>query len=635
MKIKTIGLLSVLGILGLFKTKAQILWQDDFSSPEFKKNYDMTAPENFRHLPNGGENGGACIEIKINKGSHHGGSMRYLLKENLGYEPEELYAEYRVRYDESMGNKSAGYGGKAPGFSGTYDEAGWGNRPGYGVEGWSARGTINCDNQNYVQNRYYVYHTYTNYDAPVRNGSTDYRRYNPVAYDINNPGRQPHARRETFASGLDWGDWRKKDDSDMDFNKWYHVKQYVKMNDVGQNNGILRAWVDGKLVCNYTDINFRRVEKLKIYAYWFNYYNGGQDVADGDAYVRIDDFKLYLNEAEEVAVSGVNFSTENSSLVVGKTLKPEIKILPLNASNKSVRWSSSDTEVAMVDESGVITGLNPGLTEITVTTVDGGYTDTIALEVKSSGNSDGSVTIKAPLIDDAYLQGTKSYDNELIRVEENNRTGFLKFNVSSIDGVIKSAKLRLTCDKDSGDGEVAIYKGTSTSWSESNLSVRNAPTVIKKLGALDTQYKEGNTYTWDLDLSSLQSEQQLNFILKHTSGNDVAFATKENNVAISPQLEITYQPQASANTSKNSLSYLNTSVYPNPFSEKINIDIRDKGTKNIILYDSRGRIVISRKINSKNEEDNFTISTKNLNKGMYILEIRNEKHSEIKKIIKN
>jgi|GEM_PF-5891285 len=268
-------------------------FEDNFNSPDFRNKYDFTAEQNFRHKATGGFNNSGCVEIKINRGQHLGGSMRYLLKQQWGFEPEEVFAEYRVRYDASMGNQSAGYGGKAPGFSGTYDEAGWGNNPGYGVEGWSARGTINCDNQNYVQNRYYLYHTYTNYDAPVRPGSTNYRQNNPRAYTVSNPGAQPYARRETFGSSLDWGSWSRRDNSDMDFNRWYHVKQYVKMNDVGRNNGILRAWVNGVQVCNFTNINFRRVNRLKVYAYWFNYYNGGQDVADGDAYVRIDDFKIY------------------------------------------------------------------------------------------------------------------------------------------------------------------------------------------------------------------------------------------------------------------------------------------------------------------------------------------------------
>ncbi|NMH89833.1 RICIN domain-containing protein [Flavivirga algicola] len=346
MKTKLTRLLSCFLVVLMFNFLHGQRWEDNFNSPNFKNNYDFTAGHNFKHLTSGGYNNSPCVEIKINKGQHYGGSMRYLLKQKWGFEPEEVYAEYRVRYDASMGNQSAGYGGKAPGFSGTYDEAGWGNRPGYGVEGWSARGTINCDNQNYVQNRYYLYHTYTNYDAPVRTGSTDYRNYNPKAYSVSNPGAQPHASTKTFASALNWGSWSRRDASDMDFNRWYHVKQYVKMNDVGRNNGILRAWVNGVQVCNVTNINFRRVEKLKVYAYWFNYYNGGRDVADGDAYVRIDDFKIYVPNGNGGGSGGSTFIHMKKRNASGYALdggngganNQNVKLWASNTNNQNQQW---------------------------------------------------------------------------------------------------------------------------------------------------------------------------------------------------------------------------------------------------------------------------------------------------------
>ena len=50
------------------------------------------------------------------------------------------------------------------------------------------------------------------------------------------------------------------------------------------------------------------------------------------------------------------------------------KILPENATNKNVTWSTSNPEVALVSENGVITLVNDGQTTITVTTEDGGFT---------------------------------------------------------------------------------------------------------------------------------------------------------------------------------------------------------------------------------------------------------------------
>ena len=54
---------------------------------------------------------------------------------------------------------------------------------------------------------------------------------------------------------------------------------------------------------------------------------------------------------------------------------------PANANNKKVTWESSDTDVAVVSESGVLTIKDAGTATITVTTDDGGYTDALVLTV--------------------------------------------------------------------------------------------------------------------------------------------------------------------------------------------------------------------------------------------------------------
>ena len=70
---------------------------------------------------------------------------------------------------------------------------------------------------------------------------------------------------------------------------------------------------------------------------------------------------------------------------MGSTTKLNYTITPSDATNKTVTWQSSDTAVATVDKSsGVITPVAPGGTEITVTTSDGGYTDTTLLMVTNT-----------------------------------------------------------------------------------------------------------------------------------------------------------------------------------------------------------------------------------------------------------
>ena len=61
----------------------------------------------------------------------------------------------------------------------------------------------------------------------------------------------------------------------------------------------------------------------------------------------------------------------------------DITILPANASNSSVTWSSSDESIAAVSTNGIITGQSVGSAVITVSTIDGNFIDTVNVTVES------------------------------------------------------------------------------------------------------------------------------------------------------------------------------------------------------------------------------------------------------------
>ena len=58
-----------------------------------------------------------------------------------------------------------------------------------------------------------------------------------------------------------------------------------------------------------------------------------------------------------------------------------IKPYPDNASNQKVTWSSSDTTIAKVDETGLVKGILEGVASIKVIAEDGGLTDTFNIKV--------------------------------------------------------------------------------------------------------------------------------------------------------------------------------------------------------------------------------------------------------------
>jgi uncharacterized protein YjdB len=72
-------------------------------------------------------------------------------------------------------------------------------------------------------------------------------------------------------------------------------------------------------------------------------------------------------------VTGISLSSNGQTLKVGSTLTLNPVITPSNASNKTVVWSSSNTAVATVSSSGVVTAIAPGVAGILGKTVDQGY----------------------------------------------------------------------------------------------------------------------------------------------------------------------------------------------------------------------------------------------------------------------
>ena len=74
-----------------------------------------------------------------------------------------------------------------------------------------------------------------------------------------------------------------------------------------------------------------------------------------------------------ISVTGVALNKTSTSILTGGSETLTANITPANATNQNVSWSSSNTSVATVNNSGVVTGISVGLASITVTTEDGGF----------------------------------------------------------------------------------------------------------------------------------------------------------------------------------------------------------------------------------------------------------------------
>lgn len=72
-----------------------------------------------------------------------------------------------------------------------------------------------------------------------------------------------------------------------------------------------------------------------------------------------------------IPVASVSLDRERSDMAVGETAQLVATVLPENASNRSVRWKSSNSRVASVSPLGIVTAKRVGSATITAVTVSG------------------------------------------------------------------------------------------------------------------------------------------------------------------------------------------------------------------------------------------------------------------------
>lgn len=79
----------------------------------------------------------------------------------------------------------------------------------------------------------------------------------------------------------------------------------------------------------------------------------------------------YLSEAEIVPVESIQIEPASTDIMVGQTKTLKATVLPEDATDKSLKWLTSDESVVTVDEKGNITATGEGKVTITATSADG------------------------------------------------------------------------------------------------------------------------------------------------------------------------------------------------------------------------------------------------------------------------
>lgn len=144
------------------------------------------------------------------------------------------------------------------------------------------------------------------------------------------------------------------------------------------------------------------------------------------------------------------------------------------------------------------------------------------------------------VVQDAYLEGTTLNNNTYLKIESGRRVGYLQFDISGITENVTSARLRLKCQGDSGNGTLHFYRGSHNNWTETTLKDSGKPAAGDAVGSVSGSYSDGSVYEVEVkDLLNGHGNGTYSLVAKmENGGNDVWFSSKEGGAA--PVLSVTY-----------------------------------------------------------------------------------------------
>lgn len=305
------------------------------------------------------------------------------------------------------------------------------------------------------------------------------------------------------------------------------VKLYIIPHSFGKNNSLLDSIYEKAIeICKkwnmpyldmrvYSQIAMTSVNKDK-YTYNPNS-KKGDGVHPNETWYRtfycpvIDQTLQYqgigsitASEAPEVvAVTGVKLDQTTLTLNAGKTAQLTATVSPSNATNKSVTWSASNSNVSVSD--GKVTAKTAGSAIVTVTTADGGYTAQCNVTVNASTEVDHTE------LESLSLDGNCYFDTEILPDEKTNTKA--RWNLQSGTTYIAGArddnyKIGYSCTD-----KIYAVRGTVSSAAKP-ANYWNGDWVVEQTGA---NYTIGdNTVTTDaIDSFALTSPYYLGNMSKN------------------------------------------------------------------------------------------------------------------------
>lgn len=255
--------------------------------------------------------------------------------------------------------------------------------------------------------------------------------------------------------------------------------------------------------------------------------------------VELGNGTITITDGTSVPVESVSVSPTTLELSVSDTHTLTATVLPENASNKGVIWSSSDTNVATVTD-GLVTAVSQGNAQITATTADGGKKAVCSVVVTAAnipvtgisfspntkGMLTGSTASITPIIEPANASNTSvtwSSSSPSIVTVENGVLTAVKQGTAVITAVTVDGGLSATCTITVSDRPIDVTKIT-LNMSTSDIYTGDSVTLI---ASVEPANATNSTILWSSSDNSVATVTANGIVRGIDAGSAIITASTE------------------------------------------------------------------------------------------------------------
>ena len=237
--------------------------------------------------------------------------------------------------------------------------------------------------------------------------------------------------------------------------------------------------------------------------------------------------------AIDIAVTGVEVNSEkflNFDIDDVLPTKIEYTVYPTNAANREVTFeveSYNDLPLASLDitDDGIVTPTSTGYARVNVVTNDGGFRDSVIVEVSSNAVSSIEITNKEAL-SNLYIGDTKKVETRLEPSEPTNKV--LEYSSSNEDILLVDASGNLIA-RSRGTATITVSSERYGVSDSVDITVLNRDVIDISSTSVDTSSNEGDIY---LSINTIEEydESNLEIFVYHDNvlSNDITTSLTPN-----------------------------------------------------------------------------------------------------------